>query len=68
MPIEESALYIFNRGALDRRALPHLDSKRLALGVETQVNWMSHVIGHMTLRPGLEMIGEIAGNPTLPSS
>jgi hypothetical protein len=66
--IEKQSLYIFNRGTVDRRALSHVDVRKLALAAQTQTNWMSRVVGHMSLRPGLEMIGGIAGNPTLPST
>jgi hypothetical protein len=67
MAREVTAIYRLNRGIVDRRALSHAESPRLAMSAQTQVNWLSHVIGHMTLRPGLGMVGEIAGNPTLPT-
>lgn len=63
MARELDSYYILNRGEIDRRALAHVNSRRLALGVEEQTNWLSRVQGHMSLRPGLGFIGEIAGNP-----
>ena len=68
MAVEKQSIYRFNHGAIDRRALSHVDVKKLALAAQTQTNWISRVIGHMSLRPGMEYIGGIAGNPTLPST
>jgi hypothetical protein len=66
MAREKSSLYGFNHGIADRRALAHIDSKRLSVSAQTQINWQSFVLGHMNLRPGLGFVGEISGNPTLP--
>jgi hypothetical protein len=66
MATERSSLYGFNHGIVDRRVLSHVESKRAAVSAQTQVNWISRVIGHMSLRPGLGLVGAIAGNPTLP--
>ncbi len=67
MASEKQSIYRFNYGAIDRRAMSHVDVKKLALAAQTQTNWMSRVIGHMSLRPGLGFVGEIAGNPGAPA-
>jgi hypothetical protein len=49
-------LHAFNRGEVSRFALARVDSDRLRLSAETQINWAPQVLGPMMLRPGMEYI------------
>lgn len=51
------SLVAFNRGLLSPLALARVDLQRTALSAETQTNWMSRVLGAMSLRPGLFYTG-----------
>lgn len=51
-----------NRGEISRLALARTDLQRTALSAETQLNWMTRVMGSMMLRPGLGYIGATASN------
>jgi hypothetical protein len=58
-------LLAFNRGEVSKLALARIDIEKMRLAAACQLNWMPFVIGPMMLRPGLQYIGEIAGdNPT----
>jgi hypothetical protein len=50
-------LYAFNRGIVSRLALGRVDVDRLRLSAEEQTNWQPHIIGPMSLRPGLAFVG-----------
>lgn len=65
MPTESSSVASFTAGVVDRTAQARVDVRRLALGAKTQTNWMSHVLGYMSLRPGLRYLGLVSG--TLPT-
>lgn len=47
-----------NRGEVSQAALARVDQEKLRLAAEVQENWMPHVVGKMSLRPGLQYIGE----------
>lgn len=68
MPTESASLYTFATGVVDRRGLSRVEVRRLSLAAETQTNWLSRVLGRMSLRPGLQYVGGIAGNPDLATS
>ena len=52
-------LLALNRGEVSRSALSRVDVDRLRLAAEMQVNCSPTVLGAMSLRPGLQMIGEV---------
>lgn len=56
---QEQALVAFNRGLVSPLGLARVDQKRLAFAAETMDNWMSRVLGSMSLRPGLGFLGAI---------
>lgn len=58
-------LAIFNRGLIGRLAVARTDVARVALSAEVQTNWMPRTLGSMMVRPGLEYIGECAGDGAL---
>lgn len=62
MARENFSLYAFNRGVISRLGLSRVDLKRLAMGAETQTNWMPRVLGSAMLRPGLQYIGATLSN------
>jgi hypothetical protein len=55
-------LLALNRGEVSRQALARVDVDRLRLAAETQVNCVPTVLGSMSLRPGLAMIGRIVND------
>ena len=55
-------LLALNRGEVSRQALARVDVDRLRLAAETQVNCVPTVLGSMSLRPGLAMIGGIVND------
>lgn len=55
-------LLSFNRGEVSRHALARVDVDKLRLSAEIQENWLPFVLGPMTLRPGLQYVGKIAGD------
>lgn len=55
-------LAVFNRGRISRLALARTDVSRVALSAEVQTNWMPRTLGAMSLRPGLQYIGQDAGD------
>jgi len=54
----------FNRGIMSPRALARVDLKKTMLAAEAMVNWLPRALGSMSLRPGTEHLGVIAGNNT----
>lgn len=52
----------FNRGIVSRLGLARADIKRLAMAAEVQTNWMTRVLGSMSIRPGLGYIGASHNN------
>jgi hypothetical protein len=55
-------LLAFNRGLVSRLALARTDIKRVSMSAEEQVNWIPRVLGPMSLRPGLQYLGNTNGN------
>ena len=62
MSTTNSALAVFNRGIIDKRALGRVDIKRVAMAAESCVNWMPRSLGSMSPRPGLEYIDSTYNN------
>lgn len=60
MAISEDFVLAFNRGVVSDLAENRADVKRVGMSAEVQMNCMPRVMGPMSLRPGLEYIGEIA--------
>ncbi len=55
-----------NRGEVSKIALARVDVERMRLSAECQLNWLPTVVGSMSLRPGLEFVGEVrADSPAL---
>lgn len=55
-----------NRGEVSKIALARVDVERMRLSAECQLNWLPTVVGSMSLRPGLQMVGEVrADSPAL---
>ena len=54
---EYPALFSFNRGLVSPLGLARTDQKRISLSAETMENWISRVLGPMSLRPGWQYIG-----------
>ena len=52
----------FNRGLVSRLGLSRQDVKRIALSAQTMTNWLPRVLGSMSLRPGLGLIGAVKSN------
>lgn len=52
-------LLAFNRGLFSRLGLARTDIERTRLSASEQTNWIPSTLGSMTLRPGLEFIGEV---------
>lgn len=52
----------FNRGIVSRLGLARADIKRLAMAAEVQKNWMTRVLGSMSIRPGLGYTGASHNN------
>lgn len=52
----------FNRGLVSALALGRIDLERLRMCAETCLNWMPHVLGPMSLRPGLAYIDTTKNN------
>src|SRR5262245_58627866 len=59
MPEVNAPLLALNRGEVSRQALARVDVDRLRLAAEMQINCSATVLGAMSLRPGLQMIGEV---------
>lgn len=55
-------LLALNRGEVSKLALGRVDVEKLRLAAACQLNWMPYVLGPMTLRPGLNAIGEVLGD------
>lgn len=55
-------LLAFNRGEVSKTALSRIDVAKLQLAAECELNWVTTVTGAMSLRAGLEHIGETAGD------
>ena len=49
-------LFGFNRGVISKFALARDDISQVAMGAETQTNWVPRSFGSMMLRPGMEYI------------
>jgi len=62
MAKEEVSLLAFNRGVVSKLALGRVDIKRVSMSAQEQQNWVPRVLGPMSLRPGLQYLGGIAGN------
>lgn len=52
-------LYSLNAGEVSKIALARVDVAKLRMAAECQLNWLPYVVGPMSLRPGLEYIGEV---------
>jgi hypothetical protein len=52
-------LVALNRGEVSKLALGRVDIEKLRLAADCQLNWEPRVIGPMTLRPGMQLVGEI---------
>ncbi len=59
---QDAALFAFNRGIVSPLGLARSDQKRVALSAETMTNWISRVLGSMSLRPGLGYLGRTASD------
>lgn len=59
MARDNAALYSFNAGEVDKRALGRVDVAKMKMAAASQVNWLPWVIGPMMLRPGLLHVGEV---------
>ncbi len=53
------SMLAFNRGLISPLGLARSDIARTALSAEECVNWLPRTLGSMTLRPGLEYLGEV---------
>lgn len=53
----EVELLAFNRGVVSPLALGRTDIKRVAMSAEQQTNFIPRVLGPMSLRPGLQRLG-----------
>lgn len=67
MATESTSVATFTAGVVDRTAQARVDVRRLALGAKTQTNWLSHVLGYMSLRPGLRYVGIVDPPTGLPT-
>lgn len=52
----------FNKGVVSPLAMGRVDVARLSLSAETQTNWQPHILGPMSLRPGLKYVGGTRSN------
>lgn len=59
---QQLVLMTFNRGVISPLALGRIDLERTRLSAETQTNWMPRTLGSMSLRPGLQYLGETRAN------
>lgn len=59
MAKDRPALHAFNRGEVSKQARARVDVDKLRLAAETQENMVPHVLGPMSLRPGLAYKGAI---------
>jgi hypothetical protein len=58
-------LYALNQGEVSKQALSRVDQARLRLAADCQLNWVPWTVGAMSLRTGLDHVGETSGdNPT----
>lgn len=55
-------LVTFNRGIISELALARTDIKRVLMSATEQTNWISRVLGPMSLRPGLQYLQPTEGN------
>lgn len=62
MAVRGDALVAFNRGIVDVLGLSRIDIERLRLAAQTQKNWLSRVLGAMTIRPGTKYLTATDGN------
>lgn len=62
MARDEVEYITFNRGEVSPLALARTDIKRVAMAAEEQVNFIPRVLGPMSLRPGLQFIGNSRSN------
>jgi len=60
MATSEDYVLAFNRGVVSDLAENRADVKRVGMSAEVQMNCMPRVMGPMSLRPGMEYIGELA--------
>ena len=60
----EQQFLSFNRGRISRLAMARTDIKRSALAASVMTNWMPRTLGSMMLRPGLQYIDTLTGNPS----
>lgn len=58
------SLLAFNRGLISPLGLARSDIARTALSAEESINWLPRTLGSMSIRPGLEYVGEIATSAT----
>ena len=60
MAVSEDILLAFNRGVVSDLVENRADVKRVGMSAEEQMNCMPRIMGPMSLRPGLQYIGELA--------
>lgn len=59
MAKSNALLLALNRGEVSKLALSRIDVEKLRMAASCQLNWMPWVLGPMSLRPGLNAIGEV---------
>jgi len=62
MPKSTAATLAFNRGLIGELAQARVDLARYAMSAEIQQNWMTRVLGSMSLRPGMQYLGSTYSN------
>ena len=62
MPKIEQEMLTFNRGIVSPLALGRTDIKRVSLSAQEQTNFVPRVLGPMSLRPGLQYLGNSRNN------
>lgn len=62
MPKIETEMLTFNRGIVSPLALGRTDIKRVAMSAQEQTNFIPRVLGPMSLRPGLQYLGNSRSN------
>lgn len=62
MPKQDQEMLTFNRGIVSPLALGRTDIKRVALSAQEQTNFIPRVLGPMSLRPGLQYLGNSKSN------
>lgn len=58
----DSEVLTFNRGIVSKLALARTDIKRVSMSAQEQTNFIPRVLGPMSLRPGLQYLGNSRNN------